>query len=199
MLNWLQEPARQTRDIDVLITGVGLLATTYSLTRQVGLKRPGLIIQAGIGGSFNKTLPLGTVVAVQKDTIADLGVMEKRAFKTVFELGLISRKTSPFTNGWLVNKSDLIQRSKLKKVTAISINEITTSAKRIREYKKMFTPTIESMEGASLHYVCGKENIPFFQLRAISNYVGVRDKKKWKLKESIINLNKELIQLLEVL
>ena len=35
------------------------------------------------------------------------------------------------------------------------------------------------------------------QLRATSNYMGERNKKKWLLKESIGNLNNELIRLFE--
>jgi futalosine hydrolase len=42
-----------------------------------------------------------------------------------------------------------------------------------------------------------KENIPFVQIRSISNYVGERNKQKWKLKEAVQNLNKELIRLVE--
>jgi futalosine hydrolase len=56
---------------------------------------------------------------------------------------------------------------------------------------------VESMEGAALHYVCLSEKIPFLQLRGVSNYAGERNKSKWKLKEAIGNLNKELIRLLE--
>jgi futalosine hydrolase len=55
------------------------------------------------------------------------------------------------------------------------------------------------MEGAALHYVCLMEKIPFLQIRSISNYIGERNKKNWNMKESIINLNKELIRLLEQL
>ncbi|MBK8310223.1 MAG: hypothetical protein IPL04_04300 [Chitinophagaceae bacterium] len=55
---------------------------------------------------------------------------------------------------------------------------------------------VESMEGAALHYVCLMEKIPFIQLRAISNYITERNKKKWNMKESITNLNKEIIKLL---
>jgi futalosine hydrolase len=38
------------RNIDVLVTGIGLTATTYNLTKYLSLKKPGLIIQAGVGG-----------------------------------------------------------------------------------------------------------------------------------------------------
>jgi futalosine hydrolase len=50
-----------------------------------------------------------------------------------------------------------------------------------------------------LHYVCLMEHVSFLQLRSVSNYVGERNKKKWKLPLAIENLNKELIRLLESL
>jgi futalosine hydrolase len=97
----------------------------------------------------------------------------------------------------LVNKNEMFKKVKIKKVKGISINEITTNKKRIIGYKELFAPTVESMEGAALHYVCLAEKIPFLQMRSCSNYVGVRNKKNWKIKESIANLNKELLDLLE--
>ena len=63
----------------------------------------------------------------------------------------------------------------------------------------MFEPVTESMEGAALHYVCLMENIPFVQIRSISNYIGERNKKKWNMMDSINNLNIELIKLLKML
>ncbi len=51
------------------------------------------------------------------------------------------------------------------------------------------------MEGAAFHYVCLQEKIPFLQLRAISNYVGERNKANWNLNEAIRNLNKKLIEI----
>src|SRR5688572_20515708 len=55
-------------NIDVLISGIGLTATTYSLARQFAIKRPDLVVQAGVGGCFDKTIPLGSVVGVKQDT-----------------------------------------------------------------------------------------------------------------------------------
>jgi futalosine hydrolase len=64
----------------------------------------------------------------------------------------------------------------------------------IKFYRNVFDPAIESMEGAALHYVCLMENIPFLQIRSISNYIGERNKKKWDMMDSIVNLNKALIK-----
>lgn len=186
-------------DIDVVITGIGLTAATYSLTKQLQFKRPELIIQAGIGGCYNKNIALGSVLAIKKEIIADQAVTEKTVLKTMFDLGLLGQNQYPYTKGWLENKTELLKKIKLKKVTGISVNEITTSSKKIKQYEEKFKPVVESMEGAALHYVALMEKIPFLQIRSVSNYAGERNKKNWKMKESIINLNLELTRLLQLL
>lgn len=187
-------------DVDILITGVGSVATTYALTRYLQHKRPELIIQAGVAGSFDPAVPAGTVYAVQKEIIADMGAVEKQGFANLFELGLANPNEAPFKRSWLTNpNTTLLKRSRLKKVNAITVNEISTSKKRIQAYQDTYQPALESMEGAAFHYVCLQENIPFMQLRSISNTVGVRNKKQWDLPLAIENLNKVLVRLLEAL
>ncbi|MEO7922479.1 MAG: futalosine hydrolase [Chitinophagaceae bacterium] len=187
----------QLPPVDILITGIGLTAATYSLTRQLAVKRPAIIIQAGIAGCFDKRIKLGSVFAVKQEAIADLGVMEAGRSKTIFDLGLVPNNQYPFSNGWLVNKSDTLKKTTLRKVKAVSVNQITTESQKIRSYKATFDPLLESMEGAALHYTCLMEKIPFVQLRAVSNYTGERNKKNWDIKTAIGNLNNELIRLLE--
>jgi len=190
---------KKPQNIDILITGIGLTATTYRLLKQLQLKRPDLVIQAGVAGCFDKKIPLGTVVAVKKETIADQSVIELKKLKTLFDLQLIPHDQFPFKKGWLENNNEALKKLKLKKVNAISVNEITTSRQRVRFYEESFQPAIESMEGAALHYTCLMEKIPFLQLRSISKYIAERDKTKWDMKRSIVNLNKELIHLIETI
>jgi futalosine hydrolase len=182
--------------IDILITGIGLTAATYALTRQINLKRPGLIIQAGIAGSYDKNISLGSVVVIKQDALADQSVIENKQLKTMFDLGLIKFNQLPFNKGWLVNSNkELVRKTKLKVVNAVSVNHVTTTLQMISFYREKFEPIIESMEGAALHYVCLVEKIPFLQIRSISNYIGERNKSKWNMKDAIINLNKEIIRL----
>ena len=181
---------------DVLITGIGLTATTYSLSKQFQICRPDLVIQAGVGGCFDKSKPLGTVVAVKQETIADQSVIEINQLKTLFDLKLVPYNQFPYYKGWLINKNELLKKIKLQKVKGISVNEITTSKKKMMFYEKHFAPVVESMEGAALHYTCLMENIPFIQIRAMSNYIAERNKKKWNMKESVANLNKQLVKIL---
>lgn len=184
---------------DVLISGIGLTATTYSLSRQLRIKRPDLVIQAGVGGCFDPAIPLGSVVAVKQEAIADQSVIELNQLRTLFDLQLVPQDQYPYQKGWLVNKSEVLKKTRLKKVKGISVNEITTSKQKVRFYQETFQPVVESMEGAALHYVCLMEKIPFIQLRAVSNYIAERNKQNWNMKESIGNLNQALIKLLATL
>lgn len=98
-------------------------------------------------------------------------------------------------NPWLKEYNLL----KLPEIVGISVNQITTGEKRIKTITKKYHPDIESMEGASLHYVCREFAIPFLQIRTISNEAGERDKTKWDIKTAINNLNKTILAYLDKL
>ena len=187
----------QGHTIQPVVTGVGSIPTAWSLMDQISRRRPDGVIQAGIAGCF---LPgrIGQVMAIKEDTPGDVGVQENGAFKSVFDLNLMDSNSPPFTNGLLVNPyKKWLDATGLQQVRAVTINEITTSPTRIEWYKQNIAPVVESMEGAALHYICLQENIPFLQIRAVSNDIGQRDKSKWDIKASIAALNSKLAGVLE--
>lgn len=181
----------------VLIAGIGSMSTTYWLTKTIGNKRPHLLIQAGIGGSFSASYPPGSIVLVNEEVTGDLGVEENNEFKDVFDMGL-PQITDPYTGKSLVNNNiELLQQQNLPLVKSVTISEISTRPERIQQLQQKYQPVVESMEGAAFHYVALTEKIPFIQLRAISNFVGERDKTKWKMKDSIALLNEKLKEIVE--
>jgi futalosine hydrolase len=82
---------------------------------------------------------------------------------------------------------------------AVTVNTISTDKNKIELYSGRYKASLESMEGAALHYMGRDLHIPFIQIRAVSNYVGERNKAKWKMKEAIYNLNETLLQYLDAL
>jgi futalosine hydrolase len=184
------------KQITVLFTGVGLLASTYTLTKEICVQRPEMIIQAGIAGSLDAKLALAQVVVVKTEVIGDLGVDEQNSFRDLFSLGFIQKDLPPFQNGKLVNPYLPNNATDLLQVDGVSVNEISTSKSRISYYQQALGAQVESMEGAALHFVALQEKIPFLQLRSISNYIGERDKQAWKLQEAINTLNSKLQELI---
>ena len=76
------------KSADVFITGIGIPATVFHLTKQLAQKEYDLVIQAGIAGTFNSAFPLGSVAVIETDTFGDIGIDEKGNFTTLFETGL---------------------------------------------------------------------------------------------------------------
>lgn len=188
-----------TSGVTVLITGVGLLSATFALTKAVAASRPELVIQAGVAGSLDQTLPLASVVAIKAEAVGDSGVMEDGRFRTPFDLKLIDSKIHPWTDGKLLNGNPLLQSLGLPLVHGVTVNEISTSAERIAYYRHQLATQVESMEGAALHYVALREDLAFLQLRSVSNFIGERDKTKWQMAAAIKNLNAELQRILKTL
>jgi futalosine hydrolase len=87
----------------------------------------------------------------------------------------------------------------LEEVVGVTINEITTRPERIIQLKNKYNPVIESMEGAALHYVGLQMHVPFIQLRAVSNYVGERDKSKWNFSMALDNLTDTVLGYVDTL
>ncbi len=185
-------------NVEVLITGIGQTAAAWAISHALRLQKPQLMIQAGIAGSFSADIALGTVVAVAADCFGDLGMEEKGDFSTLFQQGLADADAAPFVNGWLPNTADWLKNLDLPLVKAVTVNKVSDSILQTRQLSETFQPGVESMEGAALHYVCLRENIPFLQLRSVSNEVGERDKSNWQISEAVHRLNHELERILPI-
>ncbi len=177
--------------VEILLGGVGMASTLYHLQKKLSVNRYDRVIQAGIAGCFSEEAVLGSTVLVQQDAFGDIGIEEQGRFTPIFETALAPKNAYPFTDGWLSNPHGLLQQSALRKAKAVTINKISGSPVQKQQLIDSFHPDIESMEGAAFHYVCLMEQVPFIQIRSISNRVGERDKSKWKMKEAIEHLNRE--------
>jgi futalosine hydrolase len=198
-VNWLNKRSSEHNDLkpELLIGGIGQLQTAYALTKRIRLGRPDMVIQAGIGGSGSKE-DLGKLFAIRSEQMADLGLMEKTGFTDIFGMGLDKKDRFPFKDGKLTNPyRNILEWTGLSVLDGVTVNEIKSSS--VPGFQRNNLSVVESMEGAALHYVCLMEKIPFLQIRSVSNLLGDRDKKKWKLKDAIEKLNESLIALIQKL
>ncbi len=191
----LREQFSGIRNIHFIETGVGLLNSCFSLSEITSQHHVDLVIQVGIAGCFDESIPLGNCFVVKDETVADLGVQEEK-YKDIFDLGLADENAFPYSSKQLINPhKDLLQQSGLQPASSVSVNNISTG-EQVNIIKNKYRPLLETMEGAAFHYVCLQRNIPFIQFRAVSNYIGVRDKSQWKIAEAVTNSNNAVIQFL---
>ena len=182
-------------DIDLIITGLGTTFTTYFLTKALNLCKYDLVINAGVAGSFRDEISIGSVVNVKSEQFCDFGIEEGNRVKTIFDAGFVDPNDFPFRNGHLVNPN-WFENLDLPAVHGVTGNISHGNAQSIEKIKNEFDPDIESMEGAAIFYVCLFEKVPFLEIRAISNYVDVRDTEKWDIPTAIENLTDELFRFL---
>ena len=186
-------------ETDLLITGIGSMATAWSLKQWITLnEKPDLAINAGLAGSFNDRINIGDVVMPVSDCFADAGVEDGENFLTLFESGLINANDFPYKDGLLYTDTRYNEKMKsiLEPVRAITVNTATGSETTRGKLLKKFNPDIETMEGATFFYICSREDIPFLALRAISNKVESRNKNNWNIDLALHNLSEKLIDVL---
>ena len=182
-------------EFDLLCTGVGMVATSYHLGRVLALNTYDRIINAGIAGSFDRSLSLGAVVEIVEDQFPELGADDGNHFLSIVDLELIEADEFPYKSGVLSNEQDVWGLS-FPKVKSITVNTAHGCEESIAKTKKRFSPQVESMEGAAFFYACKIAKIPCLQLRSISNYVERRNRDSWNIPLALHNLNTEILKLL---
>ena len=167
------------KDCDVIVTGVGMVNTTFSLTKSLSKKSYDLVINMGVAGSFSDEIKIGDVVEVIEDNLSEIGFENGNSF-------------SEFTNFRIENYFKVDKKTNLKKVKGITVNTVHGNEKTITEIVSRLNPDVESMEGAACFMVCEKFEIPCIQIRSISNKVEKRNTESWNLDLAISNLNTEV-------
>jgi futalosine hydrolase len=94
---------------------------------------------------------------------------------------------------------DIDEVDSLIPVKAITVNTLTGNQDSIEKLKNKFNPEIITTEGAAFFYVCLLEDIPFLQIRAISNFVEIRKIENWNIPLAIKNLNDSIIAIFDEL
>jgi futalosine hydrolase len=171
-------------EIDVLITGVGMVATAAWCSRALTQTAYDLALNLGVCGSFDEFIEPGTVVHVVSDRLAELGAEDGDRFLTLAELDLPGE--SEFVNLDPPSNPGLDQ---LPAVTGITVNTVHGDQRSIAAITARFNPQVESMEGAAFMSACLIHKVQFAQVRAVSNLVERRNRESWRMAEAIRNLS----------
>src|SRR5262249_51536695 len=141
----------------------------------------------GLGGSFDPEWPPGSVVLVTPDHLGELGAEDGDNFLTVRDLGLQRDNDPPFEEGRILNSAPPANAAlqKLPSVEGITVNTVHGNARSIEVVVRRFLPQVESMEGAAFMFACTIADVPFAQVRAVSNFVEPRNRAAWKIPEAI--------------
>jgi futalosine hydrolase len=191
-----QDLRLRTLDYELLITGVGMVATAFALGRHLVSNQYDMVVNLGIAGSFDRNIALGDVMEITEDTLAELGAEDDNTFLSIEEMGFGQATYFPSTK--LSNLYNLFNTFNLKTATAITVNTVHGNEASIKEVSERLHPQLESMEGAAFFYTCNQMNVPCIQIRAVSNYVEKRNRDNWEIGLAIKNLNTFAMEFLKL-
>ncbi len=186
-------------EIDVLITGVGMVATSSWCSRALCAEQFDAALNVGVCGSFKTAFTPGSVVHVVSDRLVELGAEDGDAFLTIQQMNLLGDDEFPFRGGRLVNASPptFAALADLSNVDGVTVSTVHGNDASIARVAERFNPDVESMEGAAFMYACLIHGVPFAQVRAVSNIVERRNRSAWKLNEAIAELTLVARRILE--
>jgi futalosine hydrolase len=194
--NEAQGSGLKTLDFELLITGVGMVATAFALGRHLALNSYDLVVNLGIAGSFDRDIDLGDVLEITEDTFAELGAEDDNEFLSIEKMGFGKCTFYPSTK--LSNLYNLFNTFNLKTAKAITVNTVHGNEASIKKVSERLNPQLESMEGAAFFYACREMNVPCIQIRAVSNYVEKRNRDNWNIRLAIKNLNTFAMEFLKL-
>ncbi|MEA1878747.1 MAG: hypothetical protein U9N86_18035 [Bacteroidota bacterium] len=177
------------KDTHLRITGVGVPGTLVQLASVIQNFKPSQILQLGFAGSYRAKFPIGKLVEVNRDCFADLGIDDRGDFIPIHQ----AMPGVPGAYDWL----DYPANSQLPHMVGVTVNAGTGSNERIAMIRKVWNPDVETMEGAAAMLFSLKNNIPFTQIRVISNLVEPRNTKLWDMDLAAKNLSDWLINYLD--
>lgn len=181
------------------LTGIGATQACHKVTGEIlrGIIKGepyDVVANIGIAGSYDMdAFPIGSAAVISQEHFGDLGFETTDGFRDLFQYGILEKDGFPYTGGALVRQR--LPYSHIEKAldrygnaTGVTVQTVTGDPTKVAELCKRFSPHIESMEGAAVYYAALQENVPFFELRTVSNAVGERNRKNWDIPAALEKL-----------
>ncbi len=181
---------RQDNELVVAVPGVGKVNTAAGLALAIERWRPRAVVQVGIGGAFvGSFLSIGMVAVAAVDVHVDCGVGEKDAWQSMESLGFPLLEGPPPRFNEMPTDAALSERlaapSRAPLLRFATSERVSATLDAAEILQRRFDVAIESMEGAAAAQVCLALDVPFAELRGVSNIVGERDRRAWDVPRAV--------------
>lgn len=170
----------------LLHTGIGSVNAAHALTCQLERQIPNLVILFGIGGAYVPTgLPIRAVVLATEEIYGDVGVLTPEGWKPADEIGIpLVNGDPPVFNRFpldsrLVSTAAEICRARCGPfVTVSQCSGVQAVGDALHA---RFNALCENMEGAAAAHICTLYDVPFLEVRGISNLIEDRELARWDI------------------
>jgi futalosine hydrolase len=197
----LWETVQLLPGVDLLHLGVSKSNAAGALARALGrgTKYAG-VVNTGIAGSLPDgkefaLRPTDTVVAT-RCVFADEGIVTPAGYQSVAAMGF---PVNPNGEDVFVCDEGLVRVFAPYATATGDIATVSTCSGTdalAREIALRTRAVAETMEGAACALVCHRAQVPFVEVRAISNYTGDRAKQAWDIKGALASLERLFVTVL---
>ncbi len=197
-LNTPEQISWGPRPVIILITGIGLVNAAMALGSLLGQKKGQLkgVLNMGIAGSFDlDALPLGAVAAAKAEIWPEFGLhTEENVDPKGLGLGhgrvhgRIVWDSLPLNPDQEAKSMGLALDPSWPRVTSVSVAGVSGTRHRASQLRTQTGALVENMEGFALAWACQVHDLPFLQIRTISNQVGSRSPQDWAMKKAFSRL-----------
>lgn len=174
------------------VCGVGKTSAAFTAAMLLTRFPCRALVNVGCAGAFPGTgLGVGDVVVAEKEVFADEGSITPEGFLDLLDLGIPGAEPGketgnvvPITPLHEYSPRDLsnlaaYSRHRLKRGTLCTVSTCSGTDRRAAEVAERWGPLAESMEGAALAFAALRFNLPFLEVRGISNIAGDRKREGW--------------------
>jgi futalosine hydrolase len=192
----LEATLLQSSASSLVLTGIGAVNTAHALTHHlVTQPRPSLVIQTGIAGAYVPAgVAVGSVVLASTEIYGDVGVITPEGWRPIEEIGIALITASgahPARFNYfpldeqLVARASAIGESLIARTGPFLTLSQVTGVRTIGDALfERFGALCESMEGAAAAHVCALHEVPFLEVRGISNLIENRNRSAWRIVEA---------------
>jgi futalosine hydrolase len=196
-------------EILLCVGGMGKVNAAHAATLLTRYDPQALLI-FGVGGAYPSSgAAVGDIALAKEEIAGDEGVLTVDGFKDTEYIGIPLLKTATSViyttypaSGSLLDRArqTLIQHHGSGKVhvgSFITLSTCTGTTARARELEDRYRGLCENMEGAAAAQVAACHNVPWLEVRGISNIVEDRDLKKWDIPKAADAAQKAVIHIIE--
>ena len=193
--------SRQRPD-ESLCMGVGKVEAAMNLTRALERRAdamPDVLLLFGVCGAYPaehgalEPVSVGELCVVGSERLVDDGVVTPSGFSSLEALGL--GNTGPFAADPGTSHS-LSHRLGVRVVAGGTVSRCSGTDEASRDIVARHGVQVESMEGAAVARVCHEYELPFVQLRCVSNPTGDRDMELWDLEGACHRVQGAVLELM---
>jgi futalosine hydrolase len=191
---------------------MGKVNAAHTATVMITEFDPEALIVFGIGGAYPSSgARIGDVVLAREEIAGDEGVLTREGFKDTEYIGIPLLKTSlsviyttypaaePLLGRSLLalRAAGVPERGTVHAGPFVTVSTCTGTSARARELEGRYHGLCENMEGAAAAQVAALHEVPWLEVRGISNIVEDRDLSKWDIPGAAIAAQKAVLTILE--